>query len=112
MKKIGDCYEAAGKYMMDQCLLTREDCHLKLVHAEVTGQGPISGLKYGHAFVLDGDMVIDKSNGRDIKMPKVIYYSVGNIGSNVHEYTFEEFRKNILEHETWGPWDLETESGY
>lgn len=111
MEAKGDCFEIAGKYMMDQCLFNR-GCKLVLVHAEVTGQGPINGLKYGHAFVLDGDMVIDKSNGRDIKMPKAIYYSIGNIGDNIHEYSFEEFRNNILENETWGPWDLKTESGY
>jgi len=108
----GDCYESAGNYMTEKCMSSRGDCKLTLVHAEVTGQGPIDGLKYGHAFVLDGDMVIDNSNGRNLKMPKQIYYNVGRIGANVFEYSFEDFRKNILLYEHWGPWDLETESGY
>ncbi len=111
MEAKGNCYEVAGKYMMDQCLLNR-GCKLILVHAEVTGQGPIGGLKYGHAFILDGDTVIDKSNGRNLKMPRDLYYAIGNIRNNVHEYTFEEFRNKVLDHQTWGPWDLETESGY
>jgi hypothetical protein len=108
----GDCYEAAGNYMTEKCMFSRGDCHLILVHAEVIGQGPIDGLKYGHAFVLDGDTVIDNSNGRNLKMPKQVYYNVGGIGANVHEYSFEDFRQKIMEYKHWGPWDLETESGY
>lgn len=111
MRTEGDCYESAGNYMVDRCTLDRS-CKLILVHAEVTGQGPIDGLKYGHAFVLDGDTVIDNANGRNLKMPKQEYYQIGGIGSNVHEYSFEDFRKNILSYKHWGPWDLETESGY
>ena len=94
--KEGDCYEAAGKYMMGECLRADGDCNLVLVHAEVTGQGQIEGLKYGHAFVLDGNAVIDRSNGRDIQMPKEFYYSIGKIGGNLHEYNFSEFRRKFL----------------
>ena len=109
--KTGDCYEAAGKYIMDKCLFAGPNCDLILVHAEVTGQGPIQGLKHGHAFVLDGDTVIDRSNGRDVRLPKQVYYNLGNIGDNLHEYTFKEFRRKVTEYRHWGPWDLETESG-
>ena len=112
MDANGDCYEAAGKYIMDECVFTPKNCTLILVHAEVSGQGPLEGVRYGHAFILDGDTVIDKSNGRDVRIPKATYYSVGQIGANVHEYAFEDFRRKILEHEHWGPWDLQTESGY
>ena len=107
---MGDCYEAAGRYMMEQCM--SEDCKLILVHAEATGQGPIKGVRYGHAFVLDGNTVIDKSNGRDLQMLKRLYYEIGEISDNVHEYSFEEFRSKVLQHGHWGPWDLNTESGY
>jgi hypothetical protein len=112
MNASGDCYEAAGKYIMDECMFAPKDCNLILVHAEVSGQGPLGGYKYGHAFILDGDTVIDKSNGRDIKMPKSDYYGIGKIGANAHEYSFEDFRRKVLDHKHWGPWDLETESGY
>jgi hypothetical protein len=124
---LGDCYEAAGKYMMDNCL---GGCDLILIHGEVTGQGEISGIKYGHAWVEDGNTVIDKSNGRNVTMAKMMYYVLGKIGQpdmsswgnpnaagpvmtggNVHKYTWEQARAKILDHGHWGPWDLETESG-
>jgi len=127
MNSLGDCYEAAGKYMMDNCM---SGCNLVLVHGEVTGQGDITGIKYGHAWVEDDDTVIDKSNGRDITMPKIVYYILGKIGQpdmsswgnpnatspvmtseNTHRYTWEQTRAKILDYEHWGPWDLETESG-
>ena len=121
----GDCYEAAGRYMMKECTFGNNDCGLVLVHGEVGGQGSLEGIRYGHAWVEDGDTVIDKSNGRDIRMPKAFYYAIGRIsretfdggynpagGQNVHRYPWSEAKQKILEYETWGPWDLETSSGY
>jgi hypothetical protein len=101
---MGDCYQAAGEYMMMHYLSGNKNSKLVLVHAEVTGQGPISGIRHGHAYILNGNMVIDKSNKRDIEMPKEIYYAIGNIGKNINHYSFEEFRDNVLKHGTWGPW--------
>ena len=130
MKKDGDCYEAAGKYIMDECMT--DDCNLILVHGEVSGQGDLTGIRYGHAWVEDGGTVIDKSNGRDLTMPKVFYYSLGQIaspdmskwatpegmkdpdlftGGNLHKYSWSEARQKILDSGHWGPWDLETASG-
>ena len=111
MNATGDCYEAAGKYMMDNCMMG--GCDFVLVHAEVAGQGHLQGITYGHAFVLDGDTIIDVSNGRNLKLPKAVYYALGqvdNIG-NIHEYTWEEARRLIVDFEHWGPWELKTASG-
>ena len=83
----GDCYEAAGRYMMDHCILGNDDCGLILVHGEVAGQGTLEGITYGHAWVLDGSAVIDKSNGRDIQMPQMIYYAIGQI-NNIGKITY------------------------
>jgi hypothetical protein len=107
----GDCYEAAGEYMVEHGLM-RGESGLVLVHGEVTGQGPIEGVKYGHAWVEQGGMVIDQSMGRDIRMPRREYYTLGRIGKNLHRYTLEQMRRKVLETEHWGPWDLRTESGY
>ena len=65
MNANGDCYEAAGKYMMDNCMMG--GCSLILVHGEVQGQGHLGGVTYGHAWVLDGGTVIDVSNGTVFK---------------------------------------------
>jgi hypothetical protein len=111
MRSGGDCYEASGKYIMDKCMFG--DCHLRLVHGEVAGQGALEGITYGHAWVLNGDMVIDRSNGRDLQMPRTLYYALGQIGhiGNVYEYTWDEARQKILQFEHWGPWEPETGSG-
>lgn len=114
MSAGGDCYEAAGKFIMNECMLGDADnCRYILVHGEVMGQGPIAGISFGHAWVLDGSTVIDKSNGRDLTMPSQIYYAIGQIDSldNIIEYSWEEARTKILDYGHWGPWDLETESG-
>lgn len=111
----GDCFEAAGKYILAN---KEEQPHLVLVHAEVTGQGPIAGIRYAHAWVEDGDLVIDVSNGRDIRMPTIVYYALGNVHGhrppwepNWHKYTVMEAVKNVVKHRHWGPWDLKTSSG-
>ena len=117
----GNCYESAASYIMDNVLMKRfgqpEEPHgstsdTVLVHAEVTGQGHIEGLKYGHAWVEVGGIVIDNSNGNNIKLPIDVYYRLGQVGSNIYKYTPEETRRWILDSETYGPWELETESGY
>ena len=108
----GDCYEAAGKYMMDRCMFGN-GCDLVLVHGEVSGQGQLEGITYGHAWVLENDMVIDRSNGRNLQLPKSIYYAVGGIEhiGNIHEYTWDEARKHLVTLQHWGPWELRTKSG-
>lgn len=108
--KLGDCFEAAVKYMIDE----GPGAGLTLVHAEVMGQGPIDGIQYAHAFCVDSnDIVIDKSNGGDVRLPKAIYYAVGGIYAidNYTEYDFDEMLARCLEYEHYGPWDLETSTG-
>ena len=113
MNANGDCYEAAGQYMMRECTFGNDDCDVILVHGEVAGQGPLEGITFGHAWVERGGMVIDKSNGRNLELPAALYYLVGQINDigNIHRYSWEEARRKILDTENWGPWDLETESG-
>ncbi len=113
---LGDCYEAAGRFMMSKGMMASDPTRYRLVHAEVAGQGGLEGVTYGHGFVLDleTDSVIDKSNGRNIRMPASVYYHLGKISTinNVHEYTYSEMAKKITQYKHWGPWDLETSSGY
>lgn len=104
----GDCYEVSGKYVMDHALMGNNP-NLFLVHGIVVGQGPIEGVEYGHAWVEDNDECIDLSQGRDIRMPKAIYYALGNIDpSKQYRYSPEEMRRKILDSGHWGPWDLQS----
>ena len=104
----GDCYEAAGKY-----ILAHPNDGLILVHAEVMGQGKLDGISFGHAFIVDGENVIDKSNGRNIQMPKSLYFAIGQIYDldNFYQYDYKAAQKKILDLSQWGPWDLQTRSG-
>ena len=116
----GDCYEAAAKYILSVGNpvfggTAGAAANLVVVHAEVMGQGGIAGVQYGHGFVVDKstDTVIDTSNGRDLRLPRVIYYAIGQIEyiGNIYEYTLEEVAEKMLESGHYGPWDLKTSSG-
>jgi len=98
----GNCFQVAADYVMDEGLRGRKD--LILVHGVVTGQGPIKGLKFSHAWVEDGEDVIDKSNGRDLQLNKRAYYALGRVGLTI-PYTYEETRKWALKTGIYGPWE-------
>lgn len=108
----GDCYEAAGNLMMGRWMRGTVDRCL-LVHGEVAGQGPLEGTSFGHAWVEEGNTVFDYSNGKQVVMPKVVYYALGQIDriDNLHKHTWEETRAKMLEYGHYGPWDLRTSTG-
>lgn len=122
--KGGDCYEIAGKIAMGiwsvEMLADNETSYPDfigtpyVVHAEVSGQGAISGLRYGHAWVEDDMFIYDYSNGRKIIFPKELYYAIGNVITKkpkYFKYTFDEARKKMAETGHYGSWELITESG-
>ena len=95
----GDCYEAAAKL-----LYAHRSCPgLVLVHGTVTGQGPIAGIRYGHAWIEIGDVVLDPSNGRFVCARKADYYDLGEINEPVTRYVFEEAARQMLETRHYGP---------
>jgi len=109
----GDCFEAAGKTMLDYQPFS--DKGMKLVHAFVSGQGSLNGVRYEHAWNELGDEVIDNSNGRKIRMPKMVYYAIGNINPNNPEeyrmYDMAGLRKMATRFKHWGPWELRGSPG-
>lgn len=123
---LGDCYDAAGKYILNKSTLymgsggevrgdVGEASNLVLVHAEVNGQGPMEGTTFGHGFVWDksSDIVIDRSNGRNIQLPKILYFAIGGVDEigNFYLYTPQQMVENMIKYKHWGPWDLKTSSG-
>lgn len=107
---MGDCYEANGRYFMDNC---HKNPNLRIVHGEVSGQGDLAGTTFGHCWVVDGENVLDFSNGRDIRISKMIYYAIGNVEwiNNYHVYDCRTFHENLDKWGHWGCWDLKTKSG-
>jgi hypothetical protein len=102
----GDCYRANGNEFFNSF----GGPNVFLVHGEVVGQGPLEGVHYGHCWIEDGEDVIDVSNGRNIRIPKDLYYTIGRIGKNVHRYTMDEARERVMKFKHWGPWDLRVSS--
>jgi len=98
----GDCYEVSGRYMMDKHLAGLSNP--VLVHGTVTGQGRIHGVEYDHAWIEEGDEVLDMSRSRNIHMPKAVYYALGQI-KNTKKYDYETFRKMVSKYKHWGPWE-------
>ncbi len=84
-----------------------------LVHAEVQGQGKVSNLRYGHAWIEDDENVYDFSNDRELIIPKVLYYSIGDVNINnpkkYQKYTFAEARRKMVQTRNYGCWDLDVE---
>ena len=110
----GDCYQSSFERLMDACLFL-DKTNLKLVHAEVAGQGPLAGVTFGHAFLWNENTgeVWDNSGGRNLCMPREAYFRLGRIEDigNYWVYTWEEARRKALEYMHYGPWDLQTATG-
>jgi predicted transcriptional regulator len=122
---FGDCYSAALNYMLSQAMTGSDAKNLRLVHATVTGQAPIEGLEYGHAWVeeLEAPQIppgaklppgidpmefgtvwaIDKSNGQDIRVPAALYRMAGQ-ARDAKVYTYEQARRMVTKHKHYGPW--------
>jgi len=114
--KGGDCYYIAGQFAMDNVFSPKKIDYKGtpyLVHAEVQGQGKVSNLRYGHAWIEDDENVYDFSNGRELIIPKFLYYAIGDIRTNnpkkYQKYTFSEARKRMLQYKHYGCWDLDVE---
>jgi hypothetical protein len=105
----GDCYEVAGKYILDHAL-GRED-EYQLCHGMVTGQGDVAGIRFGHAWVERkvgaNWVVIDHSNGLDVTdFNRAMYYLIGKITrEGVNYYTPSEATEYMRETRHWGPWE-------
>jgi hypothetical protein len=48
---------------------------------------------------------IDRSNGNDVMMPRVLYYALGEI-EDVRRYTWEQAKRALLKHRHYGPWEV------
>jgi hypothetical protein len=101
--KMGDCYEAGGKLIMNFF----GDKNHKLVHGMVNGQGSLQGKRYGHCWVESSNTVLDHSNGRKLEVPTKVYYAIGKVNSRECKYyTPEQAAKFMVDKAHWGPWEM------
>lgn len=100
--KNGNCFQEAWKAFYDN--IAQKPL---LVHAIITGQGPLEGIKYVHAWVEIRDTVIDKTiplfkNG----FPRDAYYRMARIDENlIFKYDSKQIRQKAEEWGTYGPWE-------
>ena len=104
----GDCMEVAARYVLEN---HAQNPNLILVHALVYGRGPIEGRRFTHAWVLDGNTVIDKSNGLNVRMDRTAYERMGGVNTDEEgaymEYDHRSLVTNLKLSKHWGPWDLD-----
>ena len=106
----GDCFDSAFDLMFDN-IFRKNIKNLKLVHGIVSGQGKVSGYRFTHAWCEDDENVYDNSNNRTITIPKIIYYSIGNINPEQCKYYDEkQFREMVNKFKNKGPWEIENKS--
>ena len=97
----GDCYMANGRVVMNMMSAPDAD-KWKLCHG--VGILRTDGKPFGHAWVEYGNKCIDKSNGKNVELPK----KIGNIpvkGHKIYKYTPEEAGLKMVRNKHWGPWD-------
>jgi hypothetical protein len=121
----GDCYERAIHEALDIPAADRD--HWRVVHGWPTGQGPIAGIKHGHAWLERTDPVpddlppnfrnvgaefwitcVDRSNGKDVEWPRALFYGIGNIDpAECRYYEIVEAFEVMSEYHHYGPWDAD-----
>jgi len=103
----GDCFEANANALID---MGPSNEGWVLCHGVPVNR--IDRLPFGHAWLENAETVHDHSNGSHSEIPKDLYYAIGNIPAygheTIHKYTSEQVVERLLEHEHWGPWDLDS----
>jgi len=98
----GDCFIVSARY-----IIASTNDSIKLVHGIATGQGHIKGIKHYHSWLeINGNTVVDLSNGRTIIMPTKEYYDIGHIDeTGLSRYSYKEALDNLLSYGHYGPWE-------
>jgi hypothetical protein len=102
-KATGNCYEAAGNYMMNEGPQT----NAILVQGEVLGRGPVEGIRFGHSWIEKGGMVFEVANGKNTWLPMDLYYTLGDI-KRTKKYPYAAAIRWMLKTGNYGPWELKT----
>lgn len=110
--KLGDCYEvAANTTLYGLPVGTINEVEYALCHGTVAGRGPLTGVRFDHAWVewyhepTATTLAADYSNGNEVIVSASCYYALGMIDpSKVQRYTRDETLHMLLKHQHYGPW--------
>lgn len=94
-KYPGQCYDMAGRYMMDQYIFDKSNA--KLVHGTISD----GTLKIGHGWAEINGKVFDGAQQKFYDRDD--YYKTHQAVAE-RVYDNEQFKKNILKYKHWGPW--------
>lgn len=134
-KVTGDCFLVAAhigtRYWPDEVVDDTFRSDVRIVHGLPVGQGPLNqGKRFWHAWVevthrttipsevvtanpafahfggeIVTELVIDRSNGQDLVLPKAVYYNVGDLDEDhVWRYDMDEAIERMVATENYGPW--------
>lgn len=100
--KNGDCFQAAWRAFYQNL-----SSKALLVHGIITGQGPIEGINYNHAWVEIGEIVIDKTIPLFAKgFPRDAYYRLARVQEDkLFKYTAKDVAEKAQQFQTYGPWE-------
>lgn len=111
----GNCFEAAAfavvapeRFGLLACGIDAKDWFDKavLVHALITGQGPLEGKPHTHAWVEYNGVAFDLSNNRAVVMPVPFFRAVARLQRvEPVTYSYKETAKHLLTQQHFGPWD-------
>lgn len=104
---MGNCYQAAGTLMLNADRLGLRNP--TVIHATCTGQGPIKGQAFGHAWLeADGPghmrMVYDYASGNRVQLPAELYRRMGE-ARDIHQYDATAARVQMMRTGHYGPWE-------
>jgi len=123
--KGGNCFDNAFSYIFEEGIIKGNNS-LQLVHAIIRPlMGPLSGVEFGHAWVENGENVIDTSRNNEV-MDKHTFYMLGGLinfptfedinqgkpkltikEEKIHRYSVQDAKKMAVKHEMHGPWEEE-----
>lgn len=131
----GDCFPVAlrlgTRELFDPIIDEIPRSDIRIVHGLPVGTGSLNaGKRYWHAWVevkhrtrippevvaanpafahfgseIVTELVVDRSNGNDMAIPKAVFYNVGQLDEeHVWRYTMNEARARSIRAGNYGPW--------
>jgi hypothetical protein len=118
INKGGDCFTNAFQYIFQEGVLKGNN-NLVITHAIIRPlMGDLAGVEFGHAWVEDGNTIIDSSRNNE-RIEKQDYYLFAGLlemptmenkqfkvkEDKIKRYSVEDAKRLARQHGYYGPWD-------